>query len=113
VKYGPGVGQFGQHTTLIARTGRREALVAKFLEAASLQRANEACLLMIVGTPGDDDRAVTLTEVWTSGDDHRRATESSAIQAWAAEMPELVDHLESSRSFIPVGGKGLEMPHPT
>lgn len=98
---------FGLHTTLIARERRREALVSKFLEAAEIQRTNQACLLMIVSTSPDRDDAVVVTEVWTTKDDHRRATESSAIQAWAAEMPEFVDHLESSRPFLPVGGKGL------
>jgi quinol monooxygenase YgiN len=101
------VTRFAQHSRLRAREGKRDALVAKFLEVGEVQRDNAACELMIVSTSPEDDDVVFLTEVWTSADEHERARESQEVQAWAAGMPELVAGPPEITPLVVEGGKGL------
>jgi quinol monooxygenase YgiN len=99
--------RFAQHTRIAARAGRHGELVAKFAEAADMQASNPACELTLVSTsPGDPD-AVFLTEVWTSAEEHRRATQSPEVQAWAAGMPELVDGPAQTTPLDVVRAAGL------
>ena len=83
--------RFAQHSRILARAGKRDELVAKFVEAAEMQHDNPACELTLVSTSPEDDVSVFLTEVWTSDEDHERARQSPEVQAWAADMPSLVD----------------------
>ena len=82
--------QFAQHTRLFAAPGKRDELVAKFLESAEIQRDNPACRLMIVSTAPDSADVVYLTEVWSSEDAWEQARRSPVIQAWAASMSALM-----------------------
>lgn len=95
---------FAQHTRVTAAPGRRGDLVARFLEAAELQRDNPACLLTLVGTDPADTAAVYLTEVWTSEAEHAAATRSEPVARWAEGMAELVDGPPASTRFVIVGG---------
>jgi quinol monooxygenase YgiN len=83
--------RFAQHTRIRARPGKRDELVAKFLEIPVMQADNPACEITIVSSSPDEDDIVFLTEVWTSAEEHKRARQSSEVQAWAADMPQLVD----------------------
>jgi quinol monooxygenase YgiN len=83
--------RFGQHTRIRARPGKRDELLAKFVEAADMQHDNPACELTLVSASPDDPDVVFLTEVWKSADDHERARTSPEVQEWAAGMPSLVD----------------------
>jgi quinol monooxygenase YgiN len=85
------VARFGQHTRIRAREGKHDALLAKFTEAAEMQHHNPACELTLVSASPDDPDTVFLTEVWTSEEEHERARTSPEVQAWAKDMPELVD----------------------
>jgi quinol monooxygenase YgiN len=98
---------FGQHTRLQAAPGRADALVAKFLEAADLQRENRACQIMIAGKSTTEDDIVHLVEVWSSKDEWEQARTSDVIKVWAADMPGLVAAPPDSVMFDPAGGKGL------
>src|ERR1700757_4703229 len=103
----PMISRFAQHTRLIATPGKRDELVAKFLESAEIQRDNPDCELMLVSTsPGSAD-VVYLTEVWSSEDAWVRARSSAPIQAWAASMPALVGGPPESLPLEVAGGKGL------
>jgi quinol monooxygenase YgiN len=93
---------------LRARAGKRDELVAKFLEVADMQRDNPACQLMLVSSSPEEDDVVFLTEVWTSAEEHERARHSSEVQAWAAQMPSLVAGPPKSTPLVIEGGKGLE-----
>src|SRR5436190_23679842 len=96
--------RFAQHTRLRARAGKRDELLAKFLEVAEMQRDNLACELTLVScSPGDDD-IVFLTEVWTSREEHERARQSHEVQAWAADMPSLVAGPPETTPLVVVGG---------
>jgi quinol monooxygenase YgiN len=99
--------RFAQHTRLIAAPGKRDELVAKFLESVQIQRDNADCELMLVSTAPDSPDLVYLTEVWSSRDAWEQARRSAPIQAWAASMPPLVSGSAESIPLDVVGGKGL------
>jgi quinol monooxygenase YgiN len=99
--------RFGQETRLVAKKGRADALVAKFIEAAEIQRDNPACDLMIAGKSVTEDDVVYVIEVWASEADWERARSSDEITAWAKGMPALVAEWPKSATFDPAGGKGL------
>jgi quinol monooxygenase YgiN len=89
---------------LRARAGKRDELVAKFLEVADMQRDNPACQLMLVSSSPEEDDVVFLTEVWTSAEEHERARQSSEVQAWAAQMPSLVAGPPETTPLVVEGG---------
>jgi quinol monooxygenase YgiN len=99
--------RFAQHTRLVAAPGKRDELVAKFLESAEIQRDNPDCELMLVSTAPDSAEVVYLTEVWSSHDAWEQARQSAAIQAWAASMPALVGGPPESIPLEMAGGKGV------
>ena len=98
---------FAQHSRLRAREGKREELVAKFIEVADIQRDNSACRLMLVSISPEEDDVVFLTEVWTSAEEHEQARQSDEVQAWAADMPSLVAGPPETTALVIEGGKGL------
>lgn len=53
--------RFAQHTRLVAAPGKRDELVAKFLESAEIQRDNPDCELMLVSTAPDSAEGITVT----------------------------------------------------
>jgi quinol monooxygenase YgiN len=81
--------RFAQHVKIAAAPGRREELLAKFLETLEFLDANPACELTMVSTTPDEPDAVLLTEVWRSEQDHQATVRSDAVQRWAEGMPEL------------------------
>ena len=99
--------RFALQTRLVATEGSRDALVAKFLEAAAIQRDNPDCEVMFVSESPVDHTVVYLTEVWTSEEAWESATRSPEISAWAAGMSTLVAEEPESTRLAPVGGKGL------
>jgi quinol monooxygenase YgiN len=99
--------RFAQHTRLIAAPGKRDELVAKFLESVEIQRDNADCELMLVSASPDSPDFVYLTEVWSSEDAWEQARRSAPIQAWAASMPAPVNGPAESTALDVVGGKGL------
>jgi quinol monooxygenase YgiN len=101
------VPRFAQHSRIEARAGKRDDLVAKFMEIAVIQRDNPACELSLVSTSPEDDSSVFLTEVWASAEEHERARHSPEVEAWAADMPSLVDGRPETTPLELVGGKGL------
>jgi quinol monooxygenase YgiN len=101
---------FAQHTKLVAAPGKRDELVAKFLEAVEIQRDNPACEIMLVSSgPGGSDN-VYLTEVWSSREAWERATQSEEIAAWAASMPSLANGGPETVVLELRGGKGVTSP---
>ncbi len=99
--------RFAQHTRLVAVPGKRDELLAKFLESAEAQRDNPDCELMLVSTAPDSADVVYLTEVWSSQDAWEQIRRSPTAQAWAASMPALVSGPPESTPLEVVGGKRL------
>ena len=85
--------------------------MAKFLEAATIQRDNPDCEVMFVSESPVDPTVVYLTEVWTSEEAWETATRSPEISAWADGMSTLVADEPESIRLKPIGGKGLPEPH--
>lgn len=101
------VSRFAQQTKLIAAEGKRDALVAKFLEAVAIQHDNPDCEVMFVSRSPDDPTVVYVTEVWTNKKAWETATRSPEISAWAEGMSTLVAAEPESILLRPIGGKGL------
>jgi quinol monooxygenase YgiN len=101
------VARFAQHTRLLAVPGKRDELVAKFLESAEAQRGNPDCELMLVSAAPDSADVVYLTEVWSSEAEWEKVRRSPEVQAWAASMPALVGGPPESTALEVVGGKGV------
>jgi quinol monooxygenase YgiN len=99
--------RFAQHSRIRARPGKRDELLAKFLEIPVMQADNPACELTIISSTPEADDVVFLTEVWTSAEEHERARQSPEVQAWAAEMPSLVDGPPQVTPLVIEGGKGI------
>jgi len=98
--------RFAQHTRLVSAPGKRDELVAKFLEAIEIQRDNPDCELMLVSTAPDVADVVYLTEVWSSEDSWERARNGASIRAWAASMPTLVNGPPETFPLDVAGGRG-------
>jgi quinol monooxygenase YgiN len=101
------VSRFAQHTRLLAAPGKRDELVAKFLESAEAQRGNPDCELMLVSAAPDSADVVYLTEVWSSEAQWEQVRSSPAVQAWAASMPALVGGPPETTALEVMGGKGV------
>jgi quinol monooxygenase YgiN len=101
------VNRFAQQTKLVTTEGNRDALVAKFLEAAAIQRDNPDCEVMFVSQSPVDQTVVYLTEVWTNEEAWEKATRSPEISAWGEGMSMLVAAEPESVRLAPIGGKGL------
>jgi quinol monooxygenase YgiN len=87
--------------------GKRDELIAKFLEIPVMQADNPACELTIISSSREEDDVVFLTEVWTSAEEHERARHSPEVEAWAADMPSLVAGPPEITPLVIEGGKGL------
>jgi quinol monooxygenase YgiN len=99
--------RFAQHSKIRARPGRRDQLLAKFLEIPVMQADNPACELTIVSSSPDEDDVVYLTEIWTSAEEHERARQSAVVQEWATDMPSLVAGPPEITPLSVEGGKGI------
>lgn len=99
--------RFAQQTKLTSTKGNTDKLVAKFIEAADLQRDNESCELMLVARSEADDNIVYVTEVWSSESAWKLARRSEAVTAWAKDLPALVAEWPASTRLTQIGGKGI------
>jgi quinol monooxygenase YgiN len=79
--------RFAQHTRLIAAPGKRDELVAKFLESVEIQRDNADCELMLVSASPDSPHFVYLTEVWSSEDAWEQAHRRPARVRGRSPLP--------------------------
>lgn len=99
--------RFAQQTILTSTKGNADKLVAKFIEAADLQRDNESCELMLVARSEADDNIVYVTEMWSSESAWKQARRSKAVTAWAKDIPALVAEWPASTRLTQIGGKGI------
>lgn len=93
--------RFAQHVTVTAAPGRRDELLAKFVETLDFLHDNPACELTMVSSSPDDPDAVILTEVWRSKEDHTAAVQSDHVQRWAVGMDQLTAGPPSVQSLEP------------
>ena len=98
--------RFAQHTRLVATPGRRDELVAKFLEAAEIQRGNPDCELMLVSTAPDSADVVFLTEIWSSENAWEQARNSAGPGLGCVDARARQQGLESVPLEV-AGGRAL------
>lgn len=101
---------FAQTTKLSATAGNVDVLLAKFEDAAEIQKDNAACEVMIAGKSSIESEAVYVFEVWSSKEEWEAARSSPAIARWARDMPPLVSAAPESIRLDSATGKGLSRP---
>lgn len=99
--------RFAQTTTLSATAGNVDLLLAKFDDAAEIQKDNAACEVMIAAKSSIESDVIYLFEVWSSEDEWEAARSSPAIATWARDMPSLVSAPPESIRLESATGKGL------
>ena len=98
---------FAQTTKLSATAGNVDVLLAKFEDAAEIQKDNAACEVMIAAKSSNEADVVYLFEVWSSEQEWEAARSSPAIAMWARDMPPLVSAPPETTRLDSVIGKGL------
>jgi quinol monooxygenase YgiN len=98
---------FVQTTSLSATAGNVDLLLAKFEDAAEIQRDNAACEVMVAGKSTTEPDVVYLFEVWSSEAEWEAARSSPAIARWARDMPSLVSQPPQTIRLDSAVGKGF------
>lgn len=98
---------FAQTSRLSATAGNVDVLLAKFEDAAEIQRDNAACEVMVAAKSRIEPDVVYLFEVWSSEAEWEAARTSPAIARWARDMPPLVAAPPESVRLDSAIGKGL------
>ena len=99
--------RFAQTTKLTATTGNVDVLLAKFEDAAEIQKDNPACEVMIAARSSIESDVVYLFEVWSSEPEWEAARSSPAIALWASDMSGLVSEAPKTVRLDAATGKGL------
>ena len=102
--------RFAQTTKLSATAGNAKTLLAKFDDAAEIQKDNAACEVMIAAKSSIESNVIYLFEVWSSEEDWEAARSSPVIARWARDMPPLVSAPPESTRLDSATGKGLPRP---
>lgn len=97
---------FGLYGKIVAKPGRRDALVEHLLEASRLLAPLEGCYLYIVNTVPAEPDTIRVTEVWRSQADHDASLQLESVRALITRAQPSIAGFESVR-LVPVGGKGL------
>src|ERR1700704_2294546 len=99
---------FGMHVEFRARPGHVDELESILLEAADGTRSDEACRLYVVSRSPEEERAVCVTEAWTSREAHDASLEEPDTRSLIARAMPLLDGAPHATPLIPRGGKGFE-----
>ena len=99
--------RFAQTSKLSATAGNVDMLLAKFEDAAEIQKDNAACEVMIAAKSSIESNVIYLFEVWSSEEEWEAARSSPAIARWARDMPPLVSAPPESIRLDSAIGKGL------
>lgn len=98
---------YGFHARLTARPGMGDQLVDLLL--SGLQDGNpgasEYCLVYLVSRSASDPDVASITEGWTSEEDHHRIFAGEAAQAIVAQFEGLLAKESEYADYVPVRGK--------
>jgi quinol monooxygenase YgiN len=94
-------------TKLSATAGNVDVLLAKFEDAARIQKDNVACEVMIAAKSSIESNVVYLFEVWSSEEEWAAARSGPSIARWALDMPALVSGSPETTRLDSATGKGL------
>jgi quinol monooxygenase YgiN len=96
---------FGMHGCFKAQPGRGDELAAILLEAAESMRANDACLLYVVGR--EDPDTIWVTEAWTDREAHDASLDAPGAKDQIARAMPLIAGIDGRAEYEPLGGKGV------
>ena len=101
-------GKLVLHGRFGATPGKRDALAASLLRAATAMESVAGCRLYVVSTADSDPDGVWVTEIWDSAADHAASLKLPATRALIAEtMPFIGGLPERAVQLLALGGKGL------
>ncbi|MFE3261894.1 putative quinol monooxygenase [Nocardia sp. NPDC059091] len=101
--------RYGFNTTLTARPGMADELVALLLSGLEEGNpaASEHCLVYLVCRSASAPNTIHITEGWTSEEDHHQLFAGAAAQAIVAKVGALAAGEGPYTDYVPVGGKAL------
>ncbi len=99
---------FAMFGKVVAKVGRRDALVDLLLEASRLLAPLAGCQLYIVNIVPAEPETVWVTELWRSQEDHDASLKMDSVKALIARaVPLMAAGSSESIRLVPVGGKGM------
>ncbi|MFN8418093.1 MAG: antibiotic biosynthesis monooxygenase [Anaerolineae bacterium] len=101
----PKHGRFGK---MIAKAGKRDALAALMLQAATdVETQGEGCYVYTISTSDTEPDAVWIHEVWETEEAANAALQLEAVRAMIPRVMELVDRFEDLVRVDVLGGAGV------
>lgn len=95
------------HGKLTAKKGFQEELTAILLKASQLMAGVRGCRLYAVSRNREDDRAVFVTEIWDSKEDHDHSLTSEEVKNLIMKaIPLLENNPEKGQELELIGGWG-------
>lgn len=98
---------YGLQGKIVAKAGRRDALIALLLEA-STGEPMPGCRLYVVSEIPNEPDAVAVTEVWDDKAAHDASLQLERVRAVIGRARPLIAGMGGSLELRPVGGQGLD-----
>ena len=93
------------HGNLKAISGKQDELVAILSEAATLVQSAKGCQSYVVSVDPDDNRAVWITEVWDSKEDHDNSLSFPGVRELIGKAMRILDGApQKGQELTVVGG---------
>ncbi len=101
------MGRFSMCGKLVAKRGKRDALVEVLLEAANLLDQAPECELYIVNVVQDEPDAIWVMELWANQEAHAKSLTNEGVKALVQRGMPLIADMPQQVRLTPVGGKGI------
>jgi len=98
---------YGLQGKMIAKAGRRDALLALLLEASRGEPLPGCRLYIVSEVPAEPD-AIAITEVWDDKAAHDASLQLESVRALITQARPLIGGIGESLELRPVGGQGLD-----
>ena len=98
---------YGLQGKMIAKAGRRDALLALLLEASRGEPLPGCRLYIVSEVPAEPD-AIAITEVWDDKAAHDASLRLESVRALITQARPLIGGIGESLELRPVGGQGLD-----
>jgi len=97
---------YGLQGKLIAKPGKRDALIALLLEG-SREGTLPGCRLYVVNEIADEPDAIAVFEVWDDKAAHDASLQLESVRAVITKARPLLVGMGGSTALRPIGGQGL------
>jgi len=98
---------YGLQGKMVAKPGKRDALLALLLEA-SRGVPMPGCRLYVVSEVASEADAIAITEVWDDREAHQASLQLDRVRALIAKARPLIASMGESVELRPAGGQGLD-----